>query len=291
MTLIQLKYFNTVCRLHSITQAANELFVTQPTVSLAIKELEEELNLTLLIREGNKLTLTEEGRILYTKSTSIIKRCNDLVLEMAELNKSHKQLKIGIPPMLSMVFFPELADEFTVNHKNISIMLDEAGSAKACKLVCEEKLDMAIVNMGMNDTEKLESKILIKDQLVFCVSKDHPFADREKLTIKDFDKQEIILFNSDSVQNLLFKTKFETQGVFPHIIMQGSQLYTILNFIRGGKRGCFMFECIANNFDDVVNIPLDPPFKIDAGLIWKKDRYLSNDVQEFISFVENKFQN
>lgn len=67
MTLNQLRYFCTASRCHSITKAAEELYVTQPTVSVAIRDLEIEFGISLFYRKGNQLILTQEGEELYEK--------------------------------------------------------------------------------------------------------------------------------------------------------------------------------------------------------------------------------
>ena len=68
MKIIQLEYFCAVSRYHSITQAAQKLFVTQPAISTAIKELEKEFSVNLFVRSKNHLTLTTEGEIFYQKA-------------------------------------------------------------------------------------------------------------------------------------------------------------------------------------------------------------------------------
>ena len=78
MTLAQLRYFCTAARYHSITQAAKSLYVTQPTISIAIRELEKEFSLTLFNHSGSHLSLTEEGEVFYNKVSAILADCEDL---------------------------------------------------------------------------------------------------------------------------------------------------------------------------------------------------------------------
>ena len=78
MTLNQLRYFCTASRCHSITKAAEELYVTQPTVSTAIRDLEIELGISLFYRKGNQLILTGEGETLYEKANYILQYCTEL---------------------------------------------------------------------------------------------------------------------------------------------------------------------------------------------------------------------
>ena len=81
MTLNQLRYFSTASRYHNISKAAKELFVTQPTVSNAIRELEEEFSITLFYRNGSHLELTAEGEAFLEKANYILRYCISLEAE------------------------------------------------------------------------------------------------------------------------------------------------------------------------------------------------------------------
>ena len=112
MTLAQLRYFCTAAQYHSITKAAEALFVTQPTISIAVRDLEKEFSLTLFSHANNHLVLTAEGEEFYRKAYAILASCDDLQAEYVSLERHRIQVRIGIPPMLSTVFFPELLDAF-----------------------------------------------------------------------------------------------------------------------------------------------------------------------------------
>ena len=122
MTLNQLRYFCTASRCHSITKAAEELYVTQPTISIAIRDLEIEFGVSLFQRKGNQLILTGEGETLYEKATYILQYCNELQADCSSMARIKPPLRIGIPPMLSTVFFPELLNAFQEVHPEIPIV-------------------------------------------------------------------------------------------------------------------------------------------------------------------------
>lgn len=286
MTLIQLKYFCAACRCHSLTGAANELFVTQPAISLAIKELENEFGIILFNRQNNKLTLTTDGARFYEKANYILQYCNDVQLQMNNHGKPSRALRVGIPPILSSIFFPDMLDAYLKEFPNANITLEEYGSVRAGNMVLEDELDMALINMEMYNIDRLDSEVLLKDQLVFCVSPQHPLAEKECISTTDIEGQNILLFNRDSVQNNLLKSRFDINNVHPNIIMQGSQLYTIINFLRNGNYGSFLFESITSKLPDLKGIPLSPPLHTDIGIVWKKGRYISAQMQDFIYFAK-----
>lgn len=287
MTLNQLRYFCTASRCHSITKAAEELYVTQPTVSVAIRDLEIEFGISLFYRRGNQLILTQEGEAFYEKATYILQYCNELQADYSSMSRVKPPLRIGIPPMLSTVFFPELLTAFHQDHPEIAVMLEEYGSVRACDLVQNDTLDLALVNMEQYNIDKFHNVVLANDQVVFCVNKDHRLADKEIVTTKEMSKELLIFFNADSVQNQLLKTRFEMDGYIPNIVMRSSQIYTTLQFIKTGKYSCFLYSSMLDKFTEsgITGIPLNPPIHIKIGMIWKKGKYISGDMQTFLNFT------
>lgn len=287
MTLNQLRYFCTASRCHSITKAAEELYVTQPTVSVAIRDLEIEFGISLFYRKGNQLILTQEGEAFYEKATYILQYCNELQADYSSMSRVKPPLRIGIPPMLSTVFFPELLTAFHQDHPEIAVVLEEYGSVRACDLVQNDTLDLALVNMEQYNIDKFHNVVLANDQIVFCVNKDHRLADKEIVTTKEMSKELLIFFNADSVQNQLLKTRFEMDGYIPNIVMRSSQIYTTLQFIKTGKYSCFLYSSMLDKFTDseITGIPLNPPIHIKIGMIWKKGKYISGDMQTFLNFT------
>lgn len=271
MTLNQLRYFCTASRCHSITKAAEELYVTQPTVSVAIRDLEIEFGISLFYRKGNSLVLTQEGEELYNKATYILQYCNELQADYSSMARVKPPLRIGIPPMLSTVFFPELLIAFHDQYPEIAVVLEEYGSVRACNLVQDDTMDLALVN----------------DQVVFCVSDDHRLADKEVVTTKEMSKESLIFFNADSVQNQLLKTRFETDDYVPDIVMRNSQIYTILQLVKTCKYGSFLYSSMTDKFasSGIKGIPLSPPIRIKIGMIWKKGKYISDNMQKFLNFT------
>ena len=93
MKLNQLEYFCAVCRYHSITRAAEELYVTQPTISVAIRELENELKLRLFHHEKNRISLTKEGEAFYRRAEALLKETRAMVSDQhGVLSKSYRRV-------------------------------------------------------------------------------------------------------------------------------------------------------------------------------------------------------
>ena len=286
MTLNQLRYFSTASRYHNISKAAKELFVTQPTVSNAIRELEEEFSITLFYRNGSHLELTAEGEAFLEKANYILRYCISLEAEYKDNSRIKPPVRIGIPPMLSTIFFPELWDSFCQEYPDIPVVLEEYGSVRACDLVQTDFLDLALVNMELFNIDKFNNSVLFKSQLYFCVSESHPLAGQPAVKMEQLDDQRVLLFNGDSVQTQLLMTRFDAMNLHPHIVMRSSQLHTVMKFVHQSQCGCFLFKEMLPQFTDCVGIPLDPPVGINVGLVWKKGKYVTEEMQKFIAFTE-----
>ena len=289
MKLAQLRYFCTAARLHSITQAAEALFVTQPTISIAIRDLEKEFGIPLFSHRNGKLAITEEGALFYERASAILTMCDDLRAEYSTGALQSSRVRIGIPPLLSTVFFPELLNAFHREHPDVWLELQEFGSVRACSLVQDDMLDASLVNMEMPDIEKFKSHILRTEPLFFTVASGHPFENKTILSLKDLDGQPLILYNQDSVQNQILQSRFEALGVSPKIILKSSQIPTILNFLREGSCGCFLYKDILPQLPGVTGIPLESPIETKVGLVWKRGRFMSRGMETFLSFCKKYY--
>lgn len=287
MKLTQLEYFCVAARYHNITKAAKELFVTQPSISNAIKALEEEFGVNLFFRNNNKLTLTPEGEIFYKSAEELLAHADSVESKFHELRKKVTPIRIGIPPMLGTIYLPELYLSLNKRFPNVELRLFEFGSIKACNLVLEEKLDIAIVNAEQPSIDKCNSRIIDTEDLLFCVAPDHPLAGQKTLLLTMLADEPLILFNTDSVQVMTLTRQFKAVGVNPHIILNTSQITTLINMVKSGHMGTFLYRSIVEKHPDIVGIPVMPSIEQRIGVIWKKGKYQNTTTEKVIKFIEN----
>lgn len=287
MKLTQLEYFCVAARYHNITKAAKELFVTQPSISNAIKALEEEFGVNLFFRNNNKLTLTPEGEIFYKSAEELLAHADSVESEFHELRKKVTPIRIGIPPMLGTIYLPELYLSLNESFPNVDLRLFEFGSIKACNLVLEEKLDIAIVNAEQPSIDKCNSRIIDTEDLLFCVAPDHPLAGQKTLLLTMLADEPLILFNTDSVQVMTLTRQFKAVGVNPHIILNTSQITTLINMVKSGHMGTFLYRSIVEKHPDIVGIPVMPSIEQRIGVIWKNGKYQNTTTEKVIKFIEN----
>ena len=128
MDIKQMKYFVEVVNQNSMTNASKSLYITQPTISKAIKDLEKELNMTLFDRSKRQLALTDAGRVFYQKSKEILTLYNDLPREVNSLlGLETGHISIGLSAVMNMNKFIHILGEFHQKYPNVTYNLVENG--------------------------------------------------------------------------------------------------------------------------------------------------------------------
>lgn len=285
MTLNQLEYFCAVCQYQSITRAANELYVSQPTISVALRNLENEFNLRLFHHGKNRIKLTVAGESFYQKAQVLLREIEDFHTEFSLLGQNSYTVKVGVPPLLSTTFVTELLSKFE-KESSLPVRLYEFGSARACHLVETEMLDVAIANLDIYNSTKFGYHVMAQYYSVFCVHRSHPLANRTSVTIKMLLDEPIIMYNTDSLHNKTIMTRYALMGAVPNIIVYASQIPTIVDILRSRPCGFFVYNSVPMDPDEFVKIPIDPPITTKVGLAWKNGIYLNDYVSRFIDFAK-----
>lgn len=232
------------------------------------------------------MILTKEGEIFYKKVSGLLDSINQTSSELYDLGKQIAPIRIGIPPLLSTIFFPDMLIAFHKAYPSIPVELFEYGSIRAANLVSEDALDLALVNMNFYGIDKLNYHQMLSDQIVFCVSSEHHLSKEKELSMEMLNKEPLIMYNTDSVLNTTLYSRFEGLGIKPNIIMHASQLYTIQNFINSNLGGAFLYSSLMKSLPGLVAVPIKPIIKQEIGLVWKKGKYVNDSVDKYISFTK-----
>lgn len=290
MKLLQIKYFYTVCRCGSITKAAEKLFVSQPTISFCIKELEDEFGLKLFQRKHGRMVLTVEGQFFLEKAKYILQATDVLEKQMRDMATNRSHVKIAVPAMISTFLFPEMFHAFEEKYPGVQLEMLETGSLQTRKLIDANAVDLGITIRDNAVNDNYNVLPLVTTELVFCVNKDHHLAKCDKISFSQLDNEKLILFKADSYQNVIIQSAFARARVEPQIVLYSSQLYTIKRFLECGNAGAFLYRQVAEEDKDIVCIPLEDPIEQKIVLIWAKNGILYSATDQFISFAKQYIQ-
>jgi len=148
----------------SFSAAAEELNISQPTVSLHIKQLEEELDTPLFIRSTRELKITEEGTMLYREAKDLLQQRSTLIDRF--INPNQKVLRLGSSTIPTGYILPFILSRFRKDHPNILVQVEEQNSHETIKRISARKVDAGIVGMKSDD-ENCEFKSIFQDEFVF----------------------------------------------------------------------------------------------------------------------------
>ena len=157
MNLKHLSYFVDISKRESFTKAADDIYVSQSALSKSVKSLEQELNVTLIDRTSKSFNLTEEGRILYVEGEKLLRYIDESQDEIIEkIHRSRRRLRIGIPPVISTVYFSHLLFRFIKQYPNIELEISEVGANIVQNQVDAGSIDIGVVILPIINAENYQ---------------------------------------------------------------------------------------------------------------------------------------
>lgn len=292
MKIIQLQYFIEVVKTNNISKAAKNLYVSQPAISSAIRELEKEYNTTLFIRYNNQITLTDEGHYLYKLALDLIEHFETVRSDMFSFIKQFEVLKLGVPPMLGTFVLPTIINQYTKQNPNVEIQLLELGSVANRQALIDREITLGLTVKSKDEElpEVLTYKKLMDTTLLFTVNASHPLAKKKKISIEDIKDFPIILMKEDCLQSSLVHGAFERYNKIPNIKIRTNQLYTIKELIKNNNLGAFMFNQVIESEPSLRGIQLTKPIDLEIVIAYRKDANLNKLCKKFLDFIVN-FEN
>lgn len=293
MEFKHLEIFIKLVETKSFSQAAKLLNFSQPTVSLVIKQLEEELDTPLLIRTTRDLTVTEEGMYLYHQAKDLLKN-RDLVVEKF-MNRGKNVINFGVSTIPAGYIMPQFVMPFKEQHPEIAIKISEFNSEQVIEKVSKNELSIGMVGMKNGD-ENCEFYPIYNDDLVFITPNTSYYKDlvTNDLEIRDALKEPIILRElgsgtMENFMNVLDQAELRLSDL--NTIATINNLELIIKLVSEGMGTSFVSEISARSMENQGKV-LTYRFKnIEAGrdfyLIWNKNITTPSYIQEFIDYVKS----
>lgn len=191
MNLKQLKIFYEVCKFNSITKASESLQIAQPSISLAIKELETYYNTTLFERMNRRIYITEAGKCLLSHTTSIINELNEAENALKN-NEMISPLRIGANISLGSSLLPEVLRNFSSIYPSINTLTTIGSSAEIEKKLLHNDIDLAVVD-NISVSSNLVSSLLFKENLIAVCGGNYPLKDNHKYTLQNLASEKLLL--------------------------------------------------------------------------------------------------
>ena len=212
MDLHQIEIFCTLLKLRSFSKAAESLYLTQPTVSGHIKNLESDLGVKLLDRLGKRVIPTEEGEVLYRYGLKLLALRDDARQEIQGISGTMSGLlKIGGSTIPGAYVLPSLIGAFKKKYPSASIQLLIDDTAKVAEAVVHGDLNIGVVGARVAEPH-LETHPFLKDELVVAVPAGHRWARKKVLTVEELDEEPFIMRESGSGTRHIIEERFAKAG-------------------------------------------------------------------------------
>lgn len=286
MTLNQMRYFYEVCRLQNTTKASQILHVSQPTVSIAIRELEEETKLNLFHRQGKKIVITQDGYKLFVKISNILSQIKELDDEISIMSNRRNHVRLAIPIQIGTIFLPRILEEFKNKYPNINFDIIETGGIGSLTLLENDKIDIAITNYQAEHKNKFDYFKLFTSECCFCTHKDNPLAKRESLTANDIAYEKIVMLDSSFFIHKLINDFYNMNKITPRVIYYSPHLHSIKNLVKNKVASTFLLNQVIFPEDNIVPIRIENPIFIDSGIVIKKGKQLYSDELLLIEYLK-----
>ena len=233
MQLAQLEAFVTIARTGSISQAATELFVTQPAVTARIQNLERELGATLFVRGRHGARLTDPGRAFLPFARRALDAVADGRLLLAEVERGATgQLAIGAAPAVSTYVLPAILERFRAHHSGVQLIVRTGHSEEILEMVLREQVQVGLVREVVHPD--IEASHLYDDELILVTPPRHPFAGRDEVRVEELVDAELVMFDRNSSYHELTSALFRSFGVVPRAQMELDNIDAAKKMVQQG---------------------------------------------------------
>lgn len=206
MKISDMHAFNTLAKHLNFTRAANELFITQPTLSKYILRIEDELSVTLFVRTKHGVELTEIGQIVHETFKDIVERYSILQGKIVPHTINNGELKIGMLYYAINEYISPVLKASRRKFPDANFLLFSYQPNPLIKDLFDDKIDVGVVfNVDFDGSNDLIFHRFCKEKLVLAVSRNHRFANRESVSVKEIGNDNIVLI--DDVQKT-FQSRF-----------------------------------------------------------------------------------
>lgn len=289
MDIKQISYFMAVAQEGSFSRAAEKLEVSQPTLSMAVKKLEEELGAELFYSFNRRQNLTDEGLRLKEGAAKLLEVYQETI-ENVKLSDyvGSGAVTLGLSPLFGACFFGDLIPSFSAAYPNIKINMLEDGANKIDELVEKGEVDLA-VTLNTERTASFASCHFSTQRNVALLHKKHPLANAKSITVADLKEDSFAIFNQDFILNRQIMSACHAAGFRPKIALLSSQWDFMVELVSRNCAVSILPKPVLDKHPDpnVVCVPLMDSMKYwDIVLAWNKQKYMSKSCRLFLDYVK-----
>ena len=232
MTIIQLEYLLSVANCGSFSAAAEHCFVTQPSLSMQVKALEEELGVVLLDRSKKPVIPTEAGEVVLSRARETIKACNCIRESVAELKgETAGKLRLGVIPTVAPYLLHKFLPAFVRDYPKVELEISEMVTADIVEALRRDRLDAALV-AGGTCGEGIAEHELFGDRFFAYVSPNNPLYERSNVRIEDIDLKDLVILSAGNcMRDQVIELCQAKRNMPSHYTFESGSLDTLMRIV------------------------------------------------------------
>ena len=294
MDFKQIEAFISVARLKSFSKAANNIYLSQPTISSHISSLEKELNIQLFDRNSKEVNLTPAGRCFLDYAVDIINTRNNAINCLCDFdNNISGTLVLGASTTPCNTIVPSLVNRFSAEYPHIKFNIIEQSSGEIIQDIIDLNCEIGIVG-SLNSNEKIKSYCLMEDELLVISSPALKLP--KELTLDEFLKYKIILREKNSATRKTFEDVMQEKGLNSgkiNLCCEVNNLDTLIQFVKTGMGISIISKCLCKDYEDLgllnVSTIKDVHLTRNIYLVLNSKRTLTPTAKAFFEMCKNEF--
>jgi DNA-binding transcriptional LysR family regulator len=283
----QLRGFCAAARLGSVSKAAAEMGVSQPTVTLQVQALERELGVRLFERRGPRITLTPDGQMLLDMAQGLVREMDTLGDRFAARRGRVDAGRLDIAAGGSTILYllPDFVGKFAAQYPGIELKLHNVTGRDGVSLLVNDQVDLAVGTM-IDKRDDMVFTPLFSFDPVLIAPLDHPLAKRQRVTIRDVAKYPLILPPSHLTTWGVVEKTFQKHDLRPHVKLEVGSWEVIKEYVRRGLGISIVTSICLTKDEQLAVIPMERYFpKRSYGIVVRRGKVLSPQAERFIQIL------
>ena len=288
MNIRKLEIFYRTAKCLNMSQVAKDMYISQPSISQCISEIESEVDAKLFDRIGKKLYLTHEGQIFYEYTRRILNIYEEGINVIRSSKSNKGKLVIGASTTIGTYIMPYIIHKFNQKEKDIEISMIIDNKQNIEELILNNKVDIAFIEGTVNSKEII-LKDIWTDELVFISSINHEWNGKKYLDIEDLKNNKFIIREDGSGTRQRFEGFLENKDIKFNSYIELSNLEAILNYVKLniGVSCVPYMSVLSEENSKSINVYRIKDHKINRSLYSAihKDKYISKPIECFMKFL------
>lgn len=286
----QLEYFKLVAELQHVTNAAEQLSISQPALSRSIAKLEEELGFPLFERRGKHIVLNRYGVIFLQyveRSIQEITAGKQVIHDL--IHPDYGSVSLSFLHSLGSNLVPGLLSKFRSKCPTIQFKLYQNATTLLLDQLEAGEVDLCLCS-PVTRRDNVEWEPLFTEELFVTVPRGHRLAHRDSIELKEIANEPIVTFKKDYGLRILTDHLFREADLNPFITFEGEEIMTVAGLVEAKLGVALIPHAFGLDKTNISFLPVSTPkCQRVIGIAWTKERYLSPAAQKFKNFVIQSF--